>query len=144
MTIFSMWSAGSIGVVGFGTNHIFSETFFNLEITTANPNKNNIYGIPRSRGHNFQFKNVELFKIHQNLAEIGRFEFGTSRETTDLLDFLCICKGNVKGNQANRGKSSKSTVSEGNSKFKSTYLGDFFTDFKNVDIFEQEIMPSRA
>ena len=29
----------------------------------------------------------------------------------DLLDFLCICKGNVKGNQANQGKSRKSAVS---------------------------------
>ena len=62
----------------------------------------------------------------------------------DLLDFLCICKGNVKENQANRAKSRKSAVSEGNSKFKSTYLGEFLTDFKNFDIFEQEIMPSRA
>ena len=32
----------------------------------------------------------------------------------------------------------------GNSKLKSTYLGDFFMDFKNFDIFEQEIISSRA
>ena len=30
------------------------------------------------------------------------------------------------------------------SKFKSTYLGEFLMDFKNFDIFEQEIIPSRA
>ena len=30
------------------------------------------------------------------------------------------------------------------SKFKSTYLGEFSTDFKIFDSFEQEIMPSRA
>ena len=31
-----------------------------------------------------------------------------------------------------------------NSKFKLTYLGEFLMDFKNFDIFEQEIIPSRA
>ena len=29
-------------------------------------------------------------------------------------------------------------------KLKSTYLGEFLMDFKIFDIFEQEIMPSRA
>ena len=33
---------------------------------------------------------------------------------------------------------------EKNSKFKSTYLGEFLMDFKNFDIFEQEIISSRA
>ena len=31
-----------------------------------------------------------------------------------------------------------------NSKFKLTYLGEFLMDFKNFDIFEQEIIPSRV
>ena len=31
----------------------------------------------------------------------------------------------------------------GNFKFKSTYLGDFFTDFKKFDSYELEIVPSR-
>ena len=43
-------------------------------------------------------KNLENFEIHPKFAEIGRFEFGIFRETTNFLDFLCICKGNVKGN----------------------------------------------
>ena len=29
-------------------------------------------------------------------------------------------------------------------RFKSTYLGEFLMNFKNFNIFEQEIMPSRA
>ena len=29
----------------------------------------------------------ENFEIHQKITEIGRFEFGISRETTDFLDF---------------------------------------------------------
>ena len=68
-------------------------------------------------------------------------------ETTDflgMLDFPLHFLYKYKGNQANRGKSRKYAVLEGNSKLKSTYLGDFFMDFENFDIFEQEIMPSRA
>ena len=60
---------------------------------------NNSYGIPRSRGHNFLFKNVEIFEIRQNFAEIGRFELEISSETAHLLDSLYKRKG----------KSSKST-----------------------------------
>ena len=69
------------------------------------------------------------------------------RETADfldLLDFPLHFLYEYKGNQANRGKSRKSAVLEGNSKLKSTYLSEFLTDFKNFNIFEQEIMPSRA
>ena len=32
----------------------------------------------------------------------------------------------------------------GNSNFKSTYLGEFFMDFRNFYIFEEEIIPSRG
>ena len=32
----------------------------------------------------------------------------------------------------------------GNSNFKSTELGEFFMDFENCYIFEEEIIPSRA
>ena len=49
--------------------------------------ENDSSGILRSRGHNFLFKNVEIFEIRQKFAEIGRFEFGISRETADFLDF---------------------------------------------------------
>ena len=87
----------------------------------------------------------ENFEIHQKFAAIGRFEFGGSLWnrwfswfpliSLDLLDFLCVCKGNVKGNQANQWKSRKSAVSEGNSKLKSTYLGEFLMDFKIFKIF---------
>ena len=89
----------------------------------------------------------EIFKIHNKFAEIGRFEFGISRETADFLDFpwfawfpftfpLQI--------QRKSSKSRKSAVSEENSKLKSTYLGEFWRISKNFDIFEQEIIPSRA
>ena len=37
--------------------------------------KNDSSGILRSRGDNFLLKNVEIFKIRQKFAEIGRFEF---------------------------------------------------------------------
>ena len=48
----------------------------------------------------------------------------------DLLDFPLHFLYKYKGNQANRGKSRKSAVLEGNSKLKSTYLSEFLTDFK--------------
>ena len=44
-------------------------------------------GVLRSRGNNFQFKNIEIFEIHQTFAEIGRFEFGISSEDPKSADF---------------------------------------------------------
>ena len=52
--------------------------------------ENDSSGILRSRGHNFLSKNVEIFEIHQNFAEIGRFECGISPEdpkSAALIDF---------------------------------------------------------
>ena len=109
--------------------------------------ENNNPGYLSSRRDNFLFKNIIFFEIRQKFAEIGRFELGISRETADFLDFprfawfpftfpLQI--------QRKSSKSRKSAVSEGNSKLNSTYIGEFLTDFKNVNIFEQEIIPSRA
>ena len=106
-----MWSAGSIGVVGFGTNHIFFRNIFNLEIAPANPNKNTSYGIPRSRGHNFLLKNVKFFEIHQKIHEIGRLEFGISTRNRRFAWFPSICLTSLyisfynykyKGNQQNQ------------------------------------------
>ena len=77
--------------------------------------QNNSYGIPRSRGHNFLFKNVDFFEIRQKFAEIGRFEFGISfqnrwfsRFPLNCLIFLYISFTNtkeikqIKGNQENQ------------------------------------------
>ena len=80
---------------------------------------------------------MKIFSIFEkNIRETADF--------LDLLDFPLHFLYEYKGNQANRGKSRKSAVLEGNSKLKSTYLSEFLTDFKNFNIFEQEIMPSRA
>ena len=48
---------------------------------------------------------------------------------------------NIKGNQREI-KQIDGFV--GNSNFKSTYLGEFFMDFKKFYIFEEEIIPSRV
>jgi len=44
--------------------------------------------ILRSRGDNFLFKNVEIFKIHQKFAEIGWFEYGNVPENPKPVDFV--------------------------------------------------------
>ena len=63
------------------------KNFFENEFLPLIQIKNNSFGILRSRGHNFLFKNVEIFEIRQKFAGIGRFEFGIPSETADFLDF---------------------------------------------------------
>ena len=70
------------GILGYF--HIATKNTF--LVYAANP-KNNSYDIPPSRGHNLVLKNAEFFEIYQKFAEIGRFEFGIFRETTDFPDF---------------------------------------------------------
>ena len=58
-----------------------------------------------SRGDNFLFKNVKIFKIHKKIAEICRFECGISpriQYQLICLISLYISFTNVKGNQANQ------------------------------------------
>ena len=99
------------------------------------------------RRDNFLFKNTKNFEIHKKFKKLCRFEILILEKFKNLgiseicLISLYVCKGIVKGNQANLRNPQKNQNFQ-NQNFKSTQLFEFFMDFKKLYIFEEEIIPS--